>query len=219
VNAPVVQISARAAFGGEELVLHGVEHHAGNNLFAARERKRDVEDGEAVGEVGGAIQRIDKPGVLGRRRVAAAFLGHDAMRREVRAEALDDEFFRGAISFGDQVELALAFEGDAALVVIGHQRARLARNLYRFFEYAVFQRRLTHFLNVFDVVLEDEEIRLALAREADEGLIVVLDGAGDFLAVHHLHAHGRRILDEALEILGLFKRLFGRARRLPTNLL
>jgi hypothetical protein len=48
---------------------------------------------------------------------------------------------------------------------------------------------LTDFLNIFDVVLEDEEVGLALASQADERLVVVFDGSGNFLAVLHLHPH------------------------------
>jgi hypothetical protein len=74
------------------------------------------------------------------------------------------------------------------------------------------------FLNVFDIVLEDEEIRFAFARQADERLVVILDGPGNFLAIHHLHAHRRRVIDQALEVFRLFERMFRRARRLSALL-
>src|ERR1035438_829549 len=59
---------------------------------------------------------------------------------------------------------------------------------------------------------ENEKVGLPLAGQADERLVVVLDGANHFLSVFHFDADRRRILDQPLEILGLFKRLFRRAR-------
>src|ERR1035441_9596875 len=70
---------------------------------------------------------------------------------------------------------------------------------------------LTLFLDVLDVVFEDEEIGLAIASEANEGLVVILDGARHFLAILHLHAHGRRVLNQLLEVFGFLKRMFRRA--------
>ena len=61
--------------------------------------------------------------------MAAAFFGHDAVGREVGAQALDDQAFAGAVGLGDEVEIALQFEGDAAFEVVGEQGARFARDL------------------------------------------------------------------------------------------
>src|ERR1017187_1374706 len=69
---------------------------------------------------------------------------------------------------------------------------------------------LTLFLDVLDVVFEDEEIGLALARETDEGFVVILDGARHFLAILHLHADGRRVLNQLFEVFGFLKQI-GRA--------
>jgi hypothetical protein len=62
-------------------------------------------------------------------------------------------------------------------------------------------------------VLEDEEIRLALAGQPDEGVVVILDYAVDLFTVQHFHAHGRRVLDQLLEVLGFLKRGFRGASR------
>ena len=70
---------------------------------------------------------------------------------------------------------------------------------------------LRFFDEVFDVVLEDEQIRFAVTGEPDEALIVVFDHAGDFLAIGHLDANGSALIDQALQILGLFESLFRRA--------
>jgi hypothetical protein len=69
------------------------------------------------------------------------------------------------------------------------------------------ERRSALFLNVLDVVFEDEEVGLAITGEADERLIVILDHALDLLAVFHLHADGSGMLDELLEVFDLFERL------------
>ncbi len=114
--------------------FNGVENHARNHLFAARQAQRDVEDGKAVREVGGAVERIDKPRVLRWRRVSAALFRHNPVRREVGAEPFDDELFRRAVGFRDQVELAFALKGYPAFVVVGHQRAGFLRDLDRLFE-------------------------------------------------------------------------------------
>src|ERR1022692_904139 len=71
---------------------------------------------------------------------------------------------------------------------------------------------LTHFLNVFDVVFEDEKVRFALASQANERLVVIFDGAGDLLAVLHLHSHDGAVLNQLFEVSRLLKRLFRRAR-------
>jgi hypothetical protein len=61
-------------------------------------------------------------------------------------------------------------------------------------------------------VLENEQVGFTLSGQADEGLVVILDDAGHFLAVFQLYADRRRVLDQQFEILCLFKRLFRRAR-------
>src|ERR1035438_6010905 len=65
---------------------------------------------------------------------------------------------------------------------------------------------------VLDVVLENEKVGFTLAGQPDERLVVVFDGANHFLSVFHFDADRRRILDQPFEVLGLFKRLFRRAR-------
>jgi hypothetical protein len=44
-------------------------------------------------------------------------------------------------------------------------------------------------------VFEDKKIGFALAGQADEGLIVVFDGADHFLSVRQLDSDQRRFLD------------------------
>src|ERR1022692_1439875 len=49
------------------------------------------------------------------------------------------------------------------------------------------------------------------ARQPDERVVVILDGARDLLAIVEFHAYGDFRLDEMLEVSHLFKGLFGSA--------
>jgi hypothetical protein len=69
------------------------------------------------------------------------------------------------------------------------------------------------FLQVFDIVLEDEKVGPAVASHADERQVVVFDHSDHFLAIYHFHPDERGVLDQLLEILRLFECLFRGARR------
>src|SRR5688500_1454071 len=79
VYAPVVQVRASPSLGGEHLLPRRIEDDSGQHLARALYRQRDVEDGKAVSEVGGAVQRVDEPAIFGRTFVPAALFGDDAM--------------------------------------------------------------------------------------------------------------------------------------------
>src|ERR1017187_2241602 len=70
---------------------------------------------------------------------------------------------------------------------------------------------LTLFRDVLYCGFEDEEIGLAGASETNEGLVVILDGARHFLAILHLHADRRRVLNQLFEVFGFLERMFRRA--------
>src|SRR4051794_27568254 len=72
---------------------------------------------------------------------------------------------------------------------------------------------LALFLDVLDIVFENEEIGLAVARQADEGLVIVFDDAGDLFAVLQLHPNPGVMFDQLLEILRFLERLLGSTRR------
>jgi hypothetical protein len=61
-------------------------------------------------------------------------------------------------------------------------------------------------------VFENEKVGFTLTGQSDEGLVVILDDANHFLSVFQFDPDRRRILDQPLEILRFFKRLFRRAR-------
>ena len=127
-------------------------------------------------------------------------------------EPFDDQLFGGAVGFGDQIEFAFHLEGDAALEVIAEQRAGFVRDLRGGFQITMPCRLQRDLVQVLDVVLEDEQIRRAGAGDADKALVVVLDHAIHLFVVAQLDAHRNFFIDEMLEIVDLFERLFGRTR-------
>ena len=56
-------------------------------------------------------------------------------------------------------------------------------------------------------MFENEKVGIPFSSEANEGLVVVLDNANDFLSIFQFDPDRRRMLDQLFEILGLFKRL------------
>ena len=74
------------------------------------------------------------------------------------------------------------------------------------------RRRLKPALHdVFDFVLIDKQVGAVFARQPDEGVVAVLDGARNLLAIGELHPYGRFGLDQMPEVSHLFKGLFGSA--------
>ena len=64
---------------------------------------------------------------------------------------------------------------------------------------------------ILDLVLIDEKVGAVRARQPDERVVVILDGARDLLAIGEFHPHGDFRLDEMPEVSHLFKGLFGSA--------
>jgi hypothetical protein len=92
-QAGVVEERARALLGHIELVIGRIVDQAGNHLTFARQTDRDCELRDAVQEVGGAIERVDDPGMaLVSTLAVAALLTEEAIARaglvEVRIEHL-----------------------------------------------------------------------------------------------------------------------------------
>jgi hypothetical protein len=91
-DAALVQVGAAALGGGEQVVAAGVVDDGLLDLAAHGQRNADAIDGEAVDEVGGAVQRIDDPDVvriLGS-MLAARFLGQDAVVGVGGEQGFDD---------------------------------------------------------------------------------------------------------------------------------
>jgi len=80
------------------------------------------------------------------------------VRRKVSLQALDDEFFAGAVGFGNQVEIALQLETDVAFQIVRDQRTRFASDIGGSF----YKRgQSLELVKVFNIVLEQEQIRMA----------------------------------------------------------
>ena len=87
-----------------------------------------------MGEIRGAIQRIDVPAVFRGTLVTATLFANDRMAREVGTQTLDDQRFRGSIGRRHQVVLALVLKADLAFGVLGENRARFTSDLHGGFE-------------------------------------------------------------------------------------
>ena len=105
--------------------------HARNDFPGALQAQRDVEHRESVGEIGGAVERIDIPPEVRRAFVSAAFFGDNAVRRKMGPQTLYHELLTRAVGFGDEIEIALQFERNPAFEVVRQQRAALARDFHR----------------------------------------------------------------------------------------
>src|SRR6476620_8040154 len=78
----VVEKRALAALGDVQLVIGGVVDHARDDRALTLQADRDRKLRDAVQEVGGAVERIDDPGVaLVGAFAAAAFLADEAVAR------------------------------------------------------------------------------------------------------------------------------------------
>src|SRR5271166_1562959 len=64
--------------------------------------------------------------------------------------------------------------------------------------------------DVYNLVLEDKQIRSIFARHAHHVLVVVLDPAADHFSVGQLQAHDFLLFPQRLQISRLFKRLVWR---------
>src|SRR5579862_1337873 len=72
VNGAAIEECTGAKLGGEQLIVDRIEDHARYEFALLFERHGHVEAGEAVGEVGGAIERVHIPAETGRAFVASA---------------------------------------------------------------------------------------------------------------------------------------------------
>ena len=104
----VVEERALAALGDVELVIGGIVDHAGDDGALALQADRDRELRDAVQEVGGAVERIDDPGVaLVGAFAAAAFLADEAVARPRLGEVLVQHFLGALVGLGDEVRRPL----------------------------------------------------------------------------------------------------------------
>ena len=84
-----------------------------------------------MGEIGGAVERIHIPAVIGTGLLAAALFAHDVVLGETAAQPLDDQRFRAAVRFGDDVRGALVVDLVRTIRELREQRAGFARDFDR----------------------------------------------------------------------------------------
>ena len=84
-----------------------------------------------MSEIGGPVERIDIPAVIGAGLLAAALLTHDSVLGEMAAQAVNDERLRAPVSFSHEVRGALVRNLVGMVEELREQSARLARNLGR----------------------------------------------------------------------------------------
>ena len=87
-----------------------------------------------MGKVGGAVQGIDIPAIVGAGIAASALFADNAVFRPARAQALDDHLFRGAVGLGHQVYVAFVLDGDVAGEVAHQERPSLAGNRFHLWQ-------------------------------------------------------------------------------------
>ena len=119
-HAAVVQERAAATAGGEQFVARRVIDDRLRDLAALGQRDRHGVVGQAVDEVGGAVQRIDDPlelGLVG--ALQAEFLAQDGVIRISGAQRLDDGLLGGAIDFRDIIARPLASHAESFQIHAG----------------------------------------------------------------------------------------------------
>ncbi len=105
---PVVEEGALALLGPEQLVGHGIVGDARHHGPLPLQGDGDREVGQAVEEVGGAVERVDDPGM----GLVGAFdesplLGQDAVARTGLAQLLDQGLLGLDVRRGDEVRRPL----------------------------------------------------------------------------------------------------------------
>src|SRR6185369_9963926 len=107
-QALIVEKGALAALGGEQVVVRRVVDKAGNDRAFALKRDRDGEVRDAVQEIGGAVERVDDPGMgLVGAVMASAFLAQKAVAGTRLREFLAQNFLSAPVGGGDEIGRSL----------------------------------------------------------------------------------------------------------------
>ena len=104
----IVEEGALAALGDVEVVIGRIVDQAGDHGALALQTDRDRELRDAVQEVGGAVERIDDPGVaLVGAFAGAAFLADEAVTRPRLGEVGVEHLLGAPVGHGDEIGGAL----------------------------------------------------------------------------------------------------------------
>ena len=137
VDGHAIKEGALPGDGVEELITDGIEDHAEQRLAIDDEADADREEGDAVGVVDGAVERVDDPESLRLGARGTRFLGQYRIAGEGRADDLEDGRLAQVVDLGDDVLLALVDDALEPLVVIDVDGPRRARRLDGHLELAV----------------------------------------------------------------------------------
>ena len=129
MNWLAIQKRASTSLGGKHLVVDRVEYDSGYYPVAMSQGERHVPHREPMREVGGSIQRVHKPAVLGVHLRTAAFLGNNPMIREQLVQALYNQTLTGPVCRRNQIIFTLQFKSNTA--VAQQDGPRFARDLHR----------------------------------------------------------------------------------------
>ena len=103
-QAAVVAPGALSLFRDIERVVGGIVDEARDDLAVALQRDRDREHRDRVQEIGGAVERIDVPGVgLVRALDTAALLHHEAVAGAGLGQFLEQDLFRALVGEADEI--------------------------------------------------------------------------------------------------------------------
>ena len=107
VNFLAVEGGGFAARGGEEFLVKGVEDDRGEKRVSLGEGDGNAEAGVAVGEIGGAVERIHVPAKLRSRSafVTRSFFGGNGVLREILGEPRNDGLLGALVGLRDQIHL------------------------------------------------------------------------------------------------------------------
>ena len=86
----------------------------------------NAEGRKAMGEVGGAVERIDVPAVLALHLVAGSLFAVDAVGGKGRLQLLANQLLAGAVGLGDEIDVALVLGGYTLFVKLPEQSTGLS---------------------------------------------------------------------------------------------
>ena len=105
-----VQARAAAFLRGKQFVAGRIVNHARYALTFVFDRQRHAEHRVAVREIGGAIERVDVPLVVTAGFNARSLFAHNIVRRELTANAREDQGLRFAVGDGDEIGIPFVFD-------------------------------------------------------------------------------------------------------------
>src|SRR5262245_46322920 len=117
LNSLMVQERAQTPSCGKNLLEIGVIDNSPLQLTVNLQPDRNAKNRQAVSIVGGAVERIDNPGERRSGRFRMTLFGQNAVGRESVQDPRDDEFFRGHVKLGYNIDVTLVRDGEVGAEV------------------------------------------------------------------------------------------------------